>query len=71
MHLVQHGCVALVEKKLADFYEYSERTLDVLVHDQVFYTFSSFFLVAHPPLVSDGAAFGFKFFNITFQLNLV
>jgi len=30
---------------------------------QVFYTFSSFFLVAHAPLVSDGAAFGILLFG--------
>ena len=34
---------------------------------QVFYTFSSFFLVAHPPLVSDGAAFGGKVTEPSFK----
>ena len=34
--------------------------INILSCAQVFYTFSSFFLVAHTPLVSDGAAFGLK-----------
>ena len=36
---------------------------------QVFYTFSSFFLVAHAPLVSDGAAFGQR--NLFVSLSLL
>ena len=36
---------------------------------QVFYTFSSFFLVAHAPVISDGAAFGLKTHLSRFSLS--